>query len=146
MRIQELTEELEMLPYIGVLQELYPSLTLEDYAQNLKAMLPNNNYFQVAVFEGENCLGIAGIWIGTKLWCGKYLEIDNLIVSNKFRSKGVGKLMFDYISKKAKAENCSMMALDSYTSNFKAHKFFYNEGFAPKGFHFIHILNEEMIR
>ncbi|MEY3438667.1 MAG: hypothetical protein RL265_1252 [Bacteroidota bacterium] len=146
MSIRELTEKSEMLPYIGVLQELYPSLTLEAYAQNLTAMLPNNNYSQVAVFDGENCLGIAGIWIGTKLWCGKYLEIDNLIVSDKFRSKGVGKLLFDYISKKAKAENCSMMALDSYTSNFKAHKFFYNEGFAPKGFHFIHILNEEMIR
>ncbi len=146
MRIRELTEKSEMLQLIGVIQELYPSLTLEAYEKNLTEMIPNNNYSQVAVFDGENCLGVAGIWIGTKLWCGKYLEIDNLVVSDKFRSRGVGKLLFNHISQKARAENCSMMALDSYTSNFKAHKFFYNEGFAPKGFHFIHILKEEMIR
>ncbi len=146
MRIRELIEKSEMLQLIGVIQELYPSLTLEAYEKNLTEMIPNNNYSQVAVFDGENCLGVAGIWIGTKLWCGKYLEIDNLVVSDKFRSRGVGKLLFNHISQKARAENCSMMALDSYTSNFKAHKFFYNEGFAPKGFHFIHILKEEMIR
>lgn len=146
MRIRELTEKSEMLQLIGVIQELYPSLTLEAYEKNLTEMIPNNNYSQIAVFDGENCLGVAGIWIGTKLWCGKYLEIDNLVVSDKFRSRGVGKLLFNHISQRARAENCSMMALDSYTSNFKAHKFFYNEGFAPKGFHFIHILKEEMIR
>jgi len=76
----------------------------------------------------------------------KYLEIDNLVVSAKVRSKGVGKLIFDFLAKKAKEEECSMMSLDSYTSNFKAHKFFYNEGFAPKGFHFINILDVEKIR
>jgi hypothetical protein len=42
-------------------------------------------------------------------------------------------------------EKCTMLALDSYTTNFKAHKFFYNAGFEPKGFHFIRILNPEMI-
>ncbi len=146
MIVRELAEKAEMLNYLSVMQELYPSLTLEDYATDLTAMIPNNNYGQVAVFDGDACLGIAGYWIGTKLWCGKYLEIDNMVVSSKFRSRGVGKLIFNYLSEKAKVEGCSMMALDSYTANFKAHKFFYNEGFGPKGFHFIRILEEDMIR
>jgi hypothetical protein len=55
-------------------------------------------------------------------------------------------MIFDYLAEKAKQEECSMVSLDSYTSNFKAHKFFYNEGFAPKGFHFINILDAEKIR
>jgi GNAT superfamily N-acetyltransferase len=135
-----------MLKYLSVIQELYPTLTLEEYDKDLSEMLPNNKYGQVAVFDGENCLGISGFWIGTKLWCGKYLEIDNLIVSSKFRSKGVGKLIFDLLTKKAIEEKCSMMALDSYTANFRAHKFFYNEGFGPKGFHFVRILEKDMIR
>lgn len=146
MTVRELSGKEEMLKYIDILKELYPTLTLEDYIKDLDEMLPNNNYGQVAVFEGEDCLGISGFWIGTKLWCGRYLEIDNLVVSSKYRSKGVGKLMFDYLYQKSKQENCSMMALDSYTANFKAHKFFYNEGFGPKGFHFIRILAEEKIR
>ena len=146
MIVRELDGKAEMLNYLSVMQELYPSLTFEDYDTDLNAMIPNNKYGQVAVFEGDDCLGIAGYWIGTKLWCGKYLEIDNMVVSSKFRSRGVGKLIFNYLNEKATEEGCSMMALDSYTANFKAHKFFYNEGFGPKGFHFIRILEEDMIR
>lgn len=146
MIVRELNGKEEMLDYISVMNELYPSLTLEEYERDLTEMLPNNRYGQAAVFDGDTCLGIAGFWIGTKLWCGKYLEIDNLVVSAKYRSKGAGKLLFDYLTEKAKEEQCSMMALDSYTSNFKAHKFFYNEGFGPKGFHFIHVLKEDKLR
>lgn len=146
MTLRELNGLDEMLQTLDVLQELYPSLTPENYLADLKEMLPNNRYGQVAVFDGHTCVGVSGFWIGTKLWCGKYLEIDNLVVSAKVRSKGVGKMIFDYLAEKAKQEECSMVSLDSYTSNFKAHKFFYNEGFAPKGFHFINILDAEKIR
>ncbi len=41
------------------------------------------------------------------------------------------------IREKAIAENCQMLALDAYTDNFPAHKFFMNVGFVPRGFHFI---------
>lgn len=146
MILKELKSLEEMLEQLPVLQELYPSLTKEAYEKDLINMLPNNQYGQIAVFEGETCLGLTGYWIGTKLWCGKYLEIDNLIVSEKQRSTGVGKCMFEYLAAKATQENCTMMALDSYTSNFKAHKFFYNQSFAPKGFHFIRVLKNEGIR
>ena len=146
MTLRELNGLDEMLQTLDVLQELYPYLTPENYLADLKEMLPNNRYGQVAVFDGDTCVGVSGYWIGTKLWCGKYLEIDNLVVSAKVRSKGVGKMIFDYLAEKAQEEECSMVSLDSYTSNFKAHKFFYNEGFAPKGFHFINILDAEKIR
>jgi GNAT superfamily N-acetyltransferase len=146
MTLRELNGLDEMLQTLDVLKELYPSLTPENYLADLKEMLPNNRYGQVAVFDGDTCIGVSGYWIGTKLWCGKYLEIDNLVVSAKVRSKGVGKMIFGYLAEKAQQEECSMVSLDSYTSNFKAHKFFYNEGFAPKGFHFINILDAEKIR
>ena len=144
--LRELRSQEEMLAQIDVLRELYPSLTREAYANDLVEMLPNNGYFQLAAFEGEKCVGIAGIWIGTKLWCGKYLEIDNLVVSDTYRSAGIGKLLFERLEEMAKGHGCSMMALDSYTVNFQAHKFFYNKGFVPKGFHFIHVLEEGMLR
>jgi GNAT superfamily N-acetyltransferase len=143
--VRELNDKEEMLKYIHVLNDLYPSLTQEQYSTELDVMLPHN-YGQVGVFEGEECLGISGFWIGNKLWCGKYLELDNIVVLETHRSKGVGKLIFDFLSRKAQEQNCTMMSLDSYTYNFKAHKFFYNEGFAPRGFHFINILKEENIR
>ena len=144
--IKELASIDEMLQYIEVLQELYPSLNADEYKTMLENMLPNNQYGQVAVFDGEICVGISGFWIGTKLWCGKYLELDNVVVAEAYRSKGVGKLMSDYLNEKAKQLDCNIMVLDAYTSNFKAHRFYYNQGYAPRGFHFIKILDKDGIR
>jgi GNAT superfamily N-acetyltransferase len=143
--VRELNGMEEMLKYLCVLNELYPSLTASSYQEELSFML-QHNYGQVGVFSGEECLGISGFWIGNKLWCGKYLELDNIVVCQKHRSKGVGKLLFDFLQRKAEEHKCTMLSLDSYTTNYKAHKMFYNEGFAPRGFHFIKILNEEKVR
>jgi ribosomal protein S18 acetylase RimI-like enzyme len=64
-------------------------------------MVPHN-YKQLAVFENEICIAVTGFWTGTKLWSGKYIEIDNFIVHPEHRSKGLGKMMTDYIDVKAK--------------------------------------------
>ena len=126
--VRELIDKEEMLKNLSVLQDLYPSLTLSEYSSELDVMLPHN-YGQVGVFEGDICLGLSGFWIGTKLWCGKYLELDNIVVSKTQRSQGIGKLLFDFLHKKALENECTMLSLDSYTTNFNAHKFFYNNNF-----------------
>lgn len=140
--IKELTTQEEMLDQIEMMKHLYPNFTFEKYESYLKEMIPRN-YQQVAVFENEICVGISGLWSGIKLWSGKYLEIDNFIVHPDHRSKGIGKMMTDYIDKKAKETNCTMIVLDAFTGNFTAHRFYYNQGYVPKGFHFLKILNEE---
>lgn len=145
MEILELTTLEDMLGTYEVLTELYPSLSLEQYREELRFMV-QHNYSQIAVLEQQVFVGVSGLWLGNKLWCGKYLEIDNIVVSEKTRSKGVGKMMVEFIEKKARELGCNMVALDSYTTNFKAHKFFYNQGFTPKGFHFIQVLKQENIR
>ncbi|WP_268849432.1 GNAT family N-acetyltransferase [Flavobacterium aestivum] len=138
----ELTTISEMLAQIGVMRHLYPKLTLEKYESYLKEMVPHN-YKQLAVFEDEICVGVTGFWTAMKLWTGKYIEIDNFIVHSDHRAKGVGKMMTDYIDAKAKAENCNAIVLDAFTGNFTAHRFYYNQGYAPRGFHFLKILDEE---
>lgn len=144
-QIQLFKTKEEMLPHLEVLQFLYPSLTAAQYDRELDLMLPHQ-YGQLAVFDAVKCVAICGYWIGNKLWIGKYLELDNIVVDPAYRSRGVGELIFQTLEEKAKDEDCNMLALDSYTSNFQAHKFFYNQGFGPKGFHFIKLLNEKAVR
>lgn len=142
MNIKEFTTIAEMLAQIEVMQQLYPKLSVEKYETYLQEMVPHN-YTQIAVFEDEICLGITGCWFSTKLWSGKYLEIDNFIVHTDHRSKGIGKLLTDYVEQKAIDLECTNIVLDAFTSNFSAHRFYYNQGYGPKGFHFVKILNEE---
>jgi GNAT superfamily N-acetyltransferase len=145
MLVRELVDKEEMLKYLPVLHELYPSLSLEKYSSELDEMIPCR-YGQVGVFDEGECIAICGFWIGNKLWIGKYLELDNIVVRASHRSQGVGKLMFDFLERKALEQQCKMLSLDSYTHNFKAHKFFYNEGYGPKGFHFVKLLDKDAVR
>ena len=142
MKITELTSIEEMLAQIEIIRHLYPDISDEKYKFYLEEMIPHN-YTQVVVYDGEVCVGLTGLWSGIKLWCGKYLEIDNFIVHPNHRSKGIAKLLTDYVNQKATDLDCTMIVLDAFTGNFIAHRFYYNQGYNPRGFHFIKILNEE---
>lgn len=142
MKIQELTTIPEMLSQIEIIRFLYPKMSLERYESFLNDMIPHN-YKQLAVFEDNICVGLSGFWFGTKLWTGKYIEIDNFIVHPAHRKKGIAKILTDYIDKKAAELNCTCVVLDAFTGNFTAHRFYYNQGYEPRGFHFIKMINEE---
>ena len=144
MIVVELKTKEEMLAHLDVLQELYPNLTTDYYNQLLDKML-GNNYGQIAVMQNDECIAISGYWLGTKMWCGPYLELDNVVVKACARGTGAGKLMQEYLEQKAQDLGCHIMVLDAYSNNFKAHRFYYNQGYAPRGFHFIKILEEEKL-
>ncbi len=141
LKIRKLEGKEEMLACHHVISEMYPSLDINDYDRQLREMIPHN-YFQIGAFEGDKCIGISGAWIGNKLWCGKYLEVDHIIVSSKYRSKGVGSLFLDLLKVIAREENCVSLGLDSFTHNKQSHKFFFKEGFEIKGYHFVHGLDQ----
>ena len=142
MKITELTSIEEMLAQIEIIRHLYPNISDEKYKFYLEEMIPHN-YTQVVVYDGEVCVGLTGLWYGIKLWCGKYMEIDNFIVHPNHRSKGIAKLLTNYVNQKATDLDCTMIVLDAFTGNFTAHRFYYNQGYAPRGFHFIKMVNEE---
>ncbi len=116
-------------------------MTLERYESFLKDMI-HKDYKQVALFENDICVGLSGFWFGTKLWTGKYLEIDNFVVHPDYRKKGIGKIICDFMDEKATELNCTCIVLDAFTGNFLAHRFYYNQGYVPRGFHFIKTIDE----
>lgn len=140
MKLQVFTSVHEMLTQIEIIKFLYPNMTIERYKNFLEDMIPHN-YKQIAIFENNICVALTGFWSGTKLWTGKYLEIDNFIVHPNHRMKGFGKIMTDYLEQKAKDLSCTCIVLDAFTGNFNAHRFYYNQGYQPKGFHFIKTIN-----
>ncbi|MFN0034692.1 MAG: GNAT family N-acetyltransferase [Saprospiraceae bacterium] len=133
---QILTEKSEMLPHLPLVQQLSPSVTEERYAHLLDDML-THGYRMVAVLEGTTCVGISGIWVATKIYSGRYLEMDNVVVADTHRSKGIGKLLTDFVAALALAEGCETIMLDAYLENEKAHAFYEREGFTKRGYHFL---------
>lgn len=133
---QILTKKSEMLPLYDLIRQLSPGVTEKRYDHLLDDMLAHD-YRMVAVFEGETCVGVSGIWVATKIYSGRYLEMDNVVVAESHRSKGIGKILTDYIEKLALDEHCETMMLDAYLENEKAHTFYERQGFVKKGYHFL---------
>lgn len=126
----------EMLPNLELLQLLSPKLTPKLYEANLMLMIPNG-YAQIVVKDGKTIVAVSGYWILAKLYCGKYLEIDNFIVHPTYQGNGIGADILQWLDSKAKQEKCKVMMLDAYLENHQAHQFYKKHGFEAKGFHFI---------
>lgn len=121
----------------GVIQQLYDSnFTEEKYVALLEEMVANG-YKQIAIYEEEKLVAVSGYWLNTKLYTGKYLEIDNFVVDENHHGKGFGKMLIEEIEKIAKNNKANAIVLDAFSTNFSAHKFYYNHGYVPKGFHFV---------
>lgn len=137
MQLIECNEKSEMLGNLEIIQVLHPDLTKEKYADLLDKMIPHNYAQLIAVNDKGLTTGITGFWIGHKIWSGKYLELDNVVVHEDFRSEKIGEGMTQYLIQKGKNLKCDMLGLDVYTSNFRGVKFYMNQGFNPTGFHMI---------
>jgi GNAT superfamily N-acetyltransferase len=67
---------------------------------------------------------VAGYRYSENLAYGKFMYVDDLVTRNDDRSKGFGKLLFDWLVAQAKAHGCAMFALDSGVHRFDAHRFY----------------------
>ncbi len=140
MEIRILSQKAEMLAHLDIVKQLYPDFTVEKYGTLLDEML-KANYQQVIVTKNNKTIALTGVWIGTKLWSGKYIEIDSFVVDEDFRGQKIGDILIKEVHKIAEKEGANQIVLDAFTTNFTAGKFYINHGFQPKGFHFVKILN-----
>ncbi|WP_242921909.1 GNAT family N-acetyltransferase [Pontibacter liquoris] len=125
-----------MLAQHHLVQQLNPAMSLQRYEELLRQMLPNG-YRMVGAFDlSGTCVGLSGFWISTKLYSGKYLEVDNFVVGAAYRSQGLGKQLSDWLQQEAARHHCDTIMLDAYVTNSAAHRFYFREGFHIKSYHF----------
>lgn len=99
--------------------------------------MKDQNYECVGVYEGEDLIGCSGLWFQTRHYAGRSIEMDHVIILDTYRSKGIGKKLMNYIYEYANERGCNWIELNTYVDNFPSHKFYYNQGFVAKGYHFI---------
>lgn len=131
--------ELADLPEaVRLLATLNPDTPEDVVLERLATILAeHSHYHSVCAFAGGRMVGVAGAWVATKIWCGKYLEIDNLVVDPGHRSGGVGTMMIKHLEGVGRENGCNILVLDSYTSNHASHRLYHRLGFEIWGFHFI---------
>ena len=102
-----------------------------------RILVEHPHYHLFGAFSGGTLAGVCSAWIATKIWCGRYLEIDNIVVAPAHRSTGVGTLMIQHLESLGREHDCKILVLDSYTSNHPSHRLYHRLGFEIWGFHFV---------
>ncbi len=92
-------------------------------------------YHWLAIIEENRYLAALNYHIGTRLYSGKYIRMDSMVVDPSIRNSGIGKLLLEWVINKGKEAGCTRIILDTYTENYGGHKFFHREGFHIRGYH-----------
>ncbi|MBU2946376.1 GNAT family N-acetyltransferase [Zobellia uliginosa] len=135
---------LELIPYEkmeSILPLVYDlnegKLSKEVLQTRLESMKAMGGYECLGVYDNENLIACCGVWFLHKLYKGKHIELDNVFVNEKYRSRGVGKLMMDWLVDYAKTKDCNSLELNAYVANEKGVKFWKRHNFVPLGYHMI---------
>jgi len=129
-----------MMDCYDLIKQLNPKLSREEYANLIGEMIPNN-YKQLIAIQNEILVGVCGYWINTKIYSGKYIELDNVVVDANYRNQNIGERMCVKLLEIAEKEQCKVAMLDAYLENEAAHRFYERLGYRKKGYHFVKKLN-----
>jgi diamine N-acetyltransferase len=95
------------------------------------------NYECFGIYSGSELVGVFGLWFMTRHYAGRSCEPDHIYILEEHRNKGIGKKLFEFIYGYAEEKGCETSELNSYVSNYRSHKFYLNEGYEIKGYHFL---------
>jgi GNAT superfamily N-acetyltransferase len=117
------TQEEDVRRCYKVLHELRTHLEESDMvAQVLRQQAVG--YFLVYCEAEDEIRSVAGFRYTENLAYGKFMYIDDLVTRSEDRSKGFGKLLFEWLVATARANGCAVVALDSGVQRFGAHRFY----------------------
>ncbi len=117
-------------------QQLNPDIPISKLKERQLKMFEFENYKCFGLFDGKQLVGLSSGWITVKLYSGKQLEVDNVVVDNTIQSKGLGSVMMKEIELWVKENDCETIELNTYIQNDRSHKFYFNQGYKILGFHF----------
>ena len=126
-----------------LLNELYENkIEYSEFAKKYKESLENSNYYEIVAIEKNKVVGVLISRVISMLAKKKnILFIDDLIVNENCRNKGIGKLLIKTATTYAISRDCGALELTSMIQNINAHRFYENNGFEKRQYKFKKNLN-----
>lgn len=88
----------------------------------------NPEVAMLLAYVEEQIAGMAFYYYRFSTWKGKHIHLEDLMVDENFRSKGIGKILLDEIISIAKKENLKRIEWELHSTNTNALKFYSKYG------------------
>lgn len=112
----------------SLMKELRAHLSLEDFLQLYQNANEKDQYSIVTIEIEKQIVALMGYRILYDFVHGKHLYIDDLVTSEKFRSKGLGAILLKYADSVAIENKCKGIRLCTGIENEKGKKFYLHNG------------------
>jgi GNAT superfamily N-acetyltransferase len=113
----------EILRCFPVMAELRPHLKEAEFVARVQRQ--QRAGYQLAFLDDKGqVMSVAGYRYSESLSWGKFMYVDDLVTTEKFRSKEYGQQLFKWLVKEAKSHDCDQLHLDSGVQRFGAHRFY----------------------
>ncbi|OLT63268.1 hypothetical protein BJP37_13075 [Moorena bouillonii PNG] len=119
----------------NVINQLRDKLTFDEFIDRVK-LAKGTGYKLFYGLIGEKVVGVVGLRILDDLCWGHHLYVDDLVVDESWRNRGIGKKLMKYVENLAYSEQCQYIRLASGISKTEAHKFYKSLGYQTTSFSF----------
>jgi len=108
----------------------------QELLSRARRQMSESGWRLVYVEEQGVVVGCASFRIAEFLSWGKTIYVDDLVVLESHRGRGIADALMQWIKATGEANGCSEYHLDSGTSRHAAHRFYHRIGFSIAAFHF----------
>ena len=109
-----------------------------------RALASETQFYLCAEDEGA-VAGFCSLTLKNNLWqAGNLAHIDELVVEERQRRKGIGSALLDAAVKMAAGRGCASIELDSAFHRGDAHRFYESQGFENSGLSLFQSLRSEL--
>lgn len=118
----------ELRSVFPLMQQLRPHLNESEFVDLIRTAMRESRYQLLGFFEQNQCQGLMGYRILTDLVHGRHLYIDDLVVDENIRSKGLGAKLLAQAKEIARSENCKRLRLCTGADNDRGKNFYDRNG------------------
>ncbi|MFJ2986233.1 GNAT family N-acetyltransferase [Collimonas sp. NPDC087041] len=93
-------------------------------------------YRLLAAWDGEHVVGLAGYRELENLLYGRFIYVDDLVVSPNLQRSGVGAKLLAAVREEAVRRSCDHFVLDTGLHMPLAQRFYFRQGLLARGMHF----------
>ena len=120
----------------AVMCELRPQLAqASDFVAKMRRQQVQG-YRVLAAWRAGQAVGLAGYRLQENTINGRFVYVDDLVVSATLRRTGLGAQLLDAVSSEARVLGCGRVVLDTALGYSFAQRFYFRHGLLAVGMHF----------
>lgn len=140
-KVKVLRDDEEIMSSLEVMKQLrqeFQQETPDNYLRQVRKMEQKYQYRLAAAFDQDEIRAVIGFRVEENFAWGRYMCVDEFVTDQKYRGKGYGQILFDWLVQEAKTKRCQQIHLDSGVPVHRhaAHRFYVKNNMIISCHHF----------